>query len=102
MLRANHRVKISAAAGRVVIGRVEEMRRPDELPHLPGMSAEAARETLQEWGVSRVAIISYHTSPDSQFLFVALEVEGHWFDLKRNALEIEVIGSYECESVLQS
>jgi hypothetical protein len=83
-----------------VFGRIEEIRTPAELPTLPGMSADEAREILAEWGVSRMAWITYHASPEQQYMFVALEIDGKWFDLHRQELELEIVGFYTCPTVL--
>jgi hypothetical protein len=99
MYRPNQRIRISGAAGEV-FGRIEEIRTPAELPALPGMSADEAREILAEWGVSRMAWITYHASPEQQYMFVALEIDGKWFDLHRQELELEIVGFYTCPTVL--
>src|SRR4051812_10363571 len=67
-LRVGTRLRISAPGLGACIGRVEAIERPAAgLPDygLPGV-AEAAHEILTEWGVSRVAAISYHASPAAE------------------------------------
>jgi hypothetical protein len=89
------RVKITGAAG-TVIGRVEEVRPVAEMPDLPetGLPVTgefAPKNILVEFGVTRVAAITYHTSPEQQFMFAALEIGGEWFDLRKQKLEIETV-----------
>lgn len=95
-LKTADKVKISGAAG-VCYGRVEDVRPVAEMPDLAEFGFDTAGEfapksIMQEYGVSRVVSISYHTSPRAEFLFVALEIGGEWFDLKHQKLEIEVVG----------
>ena len=95
-LKTADKVKISGAAG-VCYGRVEDVRPVAELPELaefgfPTAGEFAPKSIMQEYGVSRVASISYHASPFGDLAFVALEISGEWFDLKHQKLEIEVVG----------
>ena len=98
MIQTNSRVQITGAAG-TVIGRVEEIRPVAELPDLPETGLPvggpfAPKNILVEWGVARVAMITYHASPDQQFMFAALEIGGEWFDLQHQKLEIETVWGY--------
>jgi hypothetical protein len=95
MLQANQRVRIDGGDRGDVVGRVEEVRPVGELP------AEV-RTALEEWGVSRIAAITYHSSPAAQLIVTAVEIEGEWFDLDRNPMHIEVVGSYACGNALPS
>lgn len=98
-LKRNQRVRITGDAG-VAIGRVEDVRpvaeMPDPaavgLPYLPSAGEFAPRNILIEMGVERVASISYHASPTAELLFTALEIGGEWYDLRRQKLELEVVG----------
>jgi hypothetical protein len=97
-LQSNMRVQISGDVG-TVIGRVEEVRLVAELPDLPSSGLPvtgefAPKSILVESGVTRVAMLSYHASPNAQFMFAALEIGGEWFDLQRQKLELEVVGLY--------
>ena len=97
-LQNNQRVRITGEAG-TVIGRVEDVRTVDEMPDLPELGLPTAgefapRNILRECGAVHVAAISYHASPDAELMFVALEIGGEWFDLKRKKLELEVIGVF--------
>lgn len=93
-LRVFTRVLISAEGIPTVIGRIEDIRQPAELPDLDEMRAALPRSILEEWGVSRVAMISYYQFPGSQVMFCALEIGGSWFDLKRRELSLEVVGQW--------
>ena len=95
-LSNNVRVRISGEAG-TVIGRVEDVRTIAEMPDLPELGLPIAGEfapknILRELGAERVAMISYHVSPDSQLMFAALEIGGEWFDLQHQKLELEIVG----------
>jgi hypothetical protein len=102
-LQANQRVRITGdlTAGSVV-GRVEDIRSVDEMPaaaelgvfDLPAGGEFEPRAIMREMGVEHVAAISYHTAPNAELLFTALEIGGEWFDLKRQRLTIEVIGVF--------
>jgi hypothetical protein len=89
----NSRVRVTGTPG-TVLGRVEEIRPVAELPDLPEVGWPAPKSILVEWGVARVAMITYHASPDQQFMFTALEIGGEWFDLQRQKLEIETVWGY--------
>jgi len=91
-LRVFTRVRISADGIPGCIGRIEDIRPIAELPDADEMRAELPRSILTEWGVSRVAMISYYMFPDNQVMFAALEVEGQWYDLQRKELTLEVVG----------
>jgi hypothetical protein len=94
-LQTNTKVRISAAGQGVAIGRVEDIRPPEEMPDLAGFSDRgefAPRQTMREWGVTRVAMISYHADREQELLFAALEVDGEWYDLQRQHLTLEVVG----------
>lgn len=93
-LRTLTRVKIMAEGIPAVIGRVEDIRPPAELPDVDGMRAELPRSVLEEWGVTRLAMISYYAFPNSQVMFCALEIGGKWYDLHRKELALEVVGQY--------
>ena len=95
MLQANQRIKINNGDGGAVVGRVEEVRPVGEL------SGEV-REALAAWGVSRIAAITYHSSPAAQHMVTAVEIEGAWFDLDHKPLHIEVVGLHECAAGLPS
>jgi hypothetical protein len=95
MLQTNQRVIISNAAGDDVFGRVEEVRPVAEV-------SASVREALAAWGVSRIAAITYHSSPAAQHMVTAVEIEGAWFDLDHKPLHIEVVGLHECASGLPS
>jgi len=94
-LRTNTRVRISAACQGAVIGRVEDIRPPAEMPDLAGFSDRgefAPRQIMLDWGVTRVAMISYHANRELDLMFAALEVDGEWYDLQRQHLTLEVVG----------
>lgn len=95
-LRTLTRVRISAEGLGACIGRIEDIRQPSELPDIPDlMGADVPRTVLEEWGVTRLAMISYHNYPGQQVMFAALEIEGKWYDLRRQELTLEVVGQYE-------
>ena len=94
-LRVNTKVRISAAGQGVALGRVEDIRPPAEMPDIAGFSDRCEftpREIMREWGVTRVAMISYHASREHELMFAALEVDGEWYDLQRQHLTLEVVG----------
>jgi hypothetical protein len=94
-LRPNSKVRISAAGQGAAIGRVEDIRPPAEIPDLAGFSDRgefAPRQIMLEWGVTRVAMISYHANGEQELMFAALEVDGEWYDLERQHLTLEVVG----------
>jgi len=96
-LRNHQRVKISAEGIGSVVGRVEDICTPAAIPELPIVLPEMRDEVvtvLAEWGVSRVAMISYYADAHVQYLFTALEIAGEWWDLKRQRLTLEVIGQF--------
>jgi hypothetical protein len=98
-LQANQRVRISGEAG-TVIGRIEAMLPVDQLPELaelgfPTAGEFAPKSIMREFGIERVATISYHASPNAEFLFTAVEIGGEWYDLKRNKLTLEVVGAFQ-------
>jgi hypothetical protein len=87
-MQRGDRVRITGARG-TVHGRVEEIRKPEELPDLEHMPAGPAREVLSEIEVSRVAILSYaYGRARATLLFAALESEGRWYDLQGQELSI--------------
>ena len=88
-MKQGDRVRISGATG-TVYGRVEEVKRPGDLPDVPGAAAQPAREALTEMEVSRVAMLS-HPHGRQRLLFAALESGGEWYDLKGQPLAIEII-----------
>lgn len=90
-LRLLTRVQISGAAG-VCVGRIEDIRSIDDLPDVPGADAAVPVAILREWGVTRWAVVSYFATPDQEVAFVALEINGEWFDLQKQRLTFEVIG----------
>jgi hypothetical protein len=66
------------------VGRIEEMRKPEDLPEIVGApSAELAAAILKEWQVTRIAIISH-----CGLIFAALETAEGWWDLNHQALII--------------
>lgn len=92
--RNGTRVRISAPSHGARICRIEDIRYLSDMPDLGGFgrgTGISPREILREWNVSRVATISFHDGGDL-FVFNALEIEGEWFDLRRQALTIEVVG----------
>lgn len=96
MLTNNARIRITGDAG-TVIGRVEDVRTVAEMPDLPELGLPTAGEfapknILRELGAERVAMISYHSSPDAELMFAALEIGGEWFDLQHQKLELEIVG----------
>jgi len=97
-LQANQRVRISGEAG-TVIGRVEDISTVDEMPEFAELGFATAgefapRSIMREFGIERVAAISYHASPNAEYLFTAFEIGGEWYDLRRNRLAIEVVGVF--------
>ena len=68
-LRVFTRVRISADGIPGCIGRIEDIRPIEELPDVDEMRAELPRSILAEWGVSRLAMISYYMFPDQQVMF---------------------------------
>jgi hypothetical protein len=101
-LQANQRVRITGELAGSVVGRIEEIRPVDQMPSpielglsdVPAAGEFEPRAIMREWGVERVASISYHATANAEYLFTALEIGGEWFDLKRQRLTIEVIGAY--------
>jgi hypothetical protein len=106
-MKQGDRVIIFGARG-TVHARVEAIRKPEELPDLPELSAGPAREVLEEIGVSRVAMLSYprprcdlpawaltQDQRDQRLIFAALECSGKWYDLAGQELAIEPIGAKE-------
>ncbi len=91
-LRVLTRVRISAEGIPACIGRIEDIRPIAELPDTDEMRADVPRSILAEWGVTRVAMISYYQFPEQQVMFAALELGGLWFDLQRKELMLEVVG----------
>lgn len=97
-VRTNQRVRITGEAG-TVVGRVEDIRTVAEMPAAAEVGAPLSEygepgDMLREMGVEHVAVISYHTSPNAELMFTAIEIGGEWFDLKRQRLTIEVIGVF--------
>ena len=101
-IQANQRVRITGETAGSVVGRVEGVQTVDEMPaaaelgvfDLPTGGEFEPRAILREMGVEHVAAISYHSSPNAELLFTALEIGGEWFDLRRQRLTIEVIGAF--------
>ena len=98
-LQANQRVRITGEFVGTCVGRVEEVRPVAEMPELAELGFApvgefAPKSIMQEFGIERVASISYHATPTAQFLFTAVEIGGEWFDLKRQKLTIEVVGVF--------
>jgi hypothetical protein len=92
------RVRISAGGIDSCAGRVEDIRRPEDLPEIEGFDQageNAPVSILREWGVTRVAVISYEPDPNQQCVFTALEIAGEWYDMRRQKLTFEVIGQYQ-------
>ena len=97
-LRMNTIELTSAPGAGECIGRIEDIRSVDDMPDLPGFEKEgefSPREIMREWGVSRHAAITYHLTPDQEVVFVAIEIDGEWYDLHRQRLTLEIIGQYE-------
>jgi hypothetical protein len=98
-LRHLTRVRICAPGRGACIGRIEDIRTPDDLPDIPGAWPQTGefspRQIVRDWGVSRVAMISYEPTAGQELVFMALEVAGEWYDLHRQHLMLEVIGQYE-------
>jgi hypothetical protein len=94
----NHvRIRISSTPG-VAIGEILEIRPVDELPDLDGFETTgeyAPRSILLERKVSRVAVIGYTLDSGQEVMFMALEIDGQWWDLKGQRLKIEVVQSVE-------
>lgn len=88
------RLRISAPGLGACIGTIEDIRAIDDLPDLPGFTEAgfSAREILREWHVTRHALISYSPAPGVELMFSAVEIEGAWYDLRRQPLALEVIG----------
>ena len=93
-LRVLTRVRISGAAG-VCVGRIEDIRPIDEMPDITGFALGgdfAPVQILRDMGVARCALISYFATDHDEVMFVAMEIDGAWYDLQRQALTLEVIG----------
>src|SRR4051812_31899494 len=94
-LRIGTRLKISAPGVGVCIGRVESLTSLTELPDILGMKLQV-QAILAEWGVTRVGAISYHATAFAEMLFYALEIDGEWYDMRRQKLTLEIVGQHEC------
>jgi hypothetical protein len=74
------------------LGKVMELRPPDDLPdlsRLPGCPpVDVIREIMRERGVTRVALISVSGYPEGSRMFAALEIGNGWQDLHGQALVI--------------
>lgn len=101
-LRTFTRVRIAAEGLGGCIGRIEDIRTPGELPNLSDVLPDHPRTVLEEWGVTRIAMISYYAYPEQQYLFCALEIAGKWYDLRRQELTLEVVGQYEWPRLLRN
>jgi hypothetical protein len=92
MMKPGNRVRISGDAG-IAIGKVLDIRTPGELPHIDERSsAELVTKILMEWHVVRVAVIEVTYGG---YVFMALEVDGRWFDLHERELRIEILKAGE-------
>lgn len=97
------KVSISAPGRGTAAGVIEDIRTRNEMPNIDGFDITgetrglsiwreyAPRSILAEWKVSRVAVISYTMDDGLQVMFTALEIDGRWWDLKRQQLTLEVI-----------
>jgi hypothetical protein len=90
MIEAGQRVTITAAAQGTCRGIVESVTTPDNLPDLGEIKAAPAREVLQEWTATHLAVITYHDGR-RDLTFCAFRIAGNWYDLHRQRLEIEPI-----------
>ena len=92
-LRAGTRVRITGREAEV-IGRIEMISAQDE-PTIPGFrDDEQTAAILREWGVTRIAYISYRIPDEQEVMFCALEVKGAWRDLDGKPLELEIVGQH--------
>lgn len=91
-LETNQRVRIEVEGIGVSIGRVEDVRQVEDMPDIPGVRSREAKAIMREWHVTNVAMLSYHATPATQFLFCAIEIGGEWYDLKRQRLQLQIIG----------
>lgn len=92
-LKKGSQVSISAPGRGTTIGVIEDIRTRNEMPPLDGFDVTgeyAPHSILAEWKVSRVAVISYTMHSGLDVMFTALEIEGQWWDLKRQPLTITV------------
>ena len=89
------RIVISHPEQGSCIGKIEDIRTPDETPQIEGFAPSGElnpQQIMREWGVTRVAVITYIQVPGKSLMFVALEIDGEWYDLQRQKLTIRRFG----------
>lgn len=84
---AGDRVVISNESRGTVIGKIEDIRTPEEMRDT-GLMEPDAYELLREEGVTRTAVISYYVSPGNPLMFIAMETGGEWQDLLGQPLNL--------------
>src|SRR5262245_15901830 len=91
-LRAMTRIKISAEGGDAAYGRIEDIRPPAEWD---------IQLFAEDEHITRIARISCSPARDSEVIFTAFEIYGHWFDRNGRLLNLEVIGQFQWQPLLQ-
>lgn len=90
-LARNDRVRIrSKRYPDWTFGLVVAVRKPSELPDLPGLTEQfvaIVRQYSIDLAIKRVALIEMNQT----YIFSAVEIGGQWFDLGQNELTIEVL-----------
>jgi hypothetical protein len=94
-LREDTPVRVSGKRG-TIHATIQRIAHPDALPLLPDIPADLSKEfsqIMQEWGVTRVALIAYpaavYPEPGGfDLMFAAIEVDGKWWDMQHQLLEI--------------
>lgn len=94
-LEAGSLIRISNPARGAVNGEIIDVRTPAELPSLSRkvwgkLQVAAVRRILAEWRVTRCALVGYRYGA-KDVAFFALEINGRWYDLKRQELTLEVL-----------
>jgi hypothetical protein len=96
-------VKVSAPGRGAATAEVIHLATPAQLPEFPALSVDlppdlhnrtvhaALLAILHEWRVQRLAWLAYDQRPGSRVVFVALDVDGQWADLRRQRLTIEEV-----------
>ncbi len=92
-------VRVSNPARGAVVSTVVHVTTPAALPSLPHhdldeLKTHAARAILQEWCVDTIALIQYRWNGPPRprdVAFVALQIGGNWWDLKRQTLTITLL-----------
>jgi hypothetical protein len=92
-LKAGDNVRVRGRAGEV-IGQIEHNVTPAELPALGGVFDESymsmVRALFAEFGIIRLMLIS-HLHASRPVIFAAVTYDGAaWYDLKRQAITIEL------------